>query len=188
LGGPSASSEQTQSQLTQQQIATSQQANAESAQTYATTAPGLSTAENYYQSLASGNPSAIFQSIAPAVGQVNAASQGAVQQIQQNMPRGGAEQLAVANVEQQRAGQIGNLGTQAYTGSFPALAALSQGGLSLSANELANSISAGSAASSANEGLMQAQSAGKTATMGALGGVAQGAGAAGGGALEGAGK
>lgn len=171
-GGPSSGTQQTQNQLTQAQIASQQQASAQSAQTYATAQPGFQQAENYYQSLASGNPQQIASAVGPATSQINAASQGAVQQIQQNMPRGGAEQMAVANVEQQRAGQIGNLGTQAYTSAFPALASLSQGGLGLSTNQLATAISAGAAGSQSNAQLMQAQSAGKGSTLGFLGSLA----------------
>jgi hypothetical protein len=178
LGGPSGSTTQTQNQLTQQDIATSQQQQQESAQLFNLSYPGLQTAESYYQSLASGNPSQIFQSIAPAVGQINSASQGAVQQIQQNMPRGGAEQLAVANVEQQRAGQIGNLGTQAYTSAPAALAQIAAGGVGLSNNAIASSISASSAGSQSNQALMQAQAQGKASTLGFFGSLAGAAGTA----------
>ena len=164
--------------MTQAQIATQQQAQQQGSQLFQASFPGFQTAESYYQQLASGNPQQISAAVGPAVGQINAASQSAVQNIQQNMPRGGAEQLAVANVEQQRAGQIGNLSTQAYTSSFPALASLSQGGIGLSANQIANAISAGSAGSQSNAQLMNAQVQGKGNTLGFLGSLAGGAGTA----------
>jgi len=184
MGGPSQSNQQTQNQLTQQDIAISQQQQAQSNTLFNESQPGFQTAENYYTKLASGNPQAIFQSIAPAVGQIDTASQGAVQNIQQNMPRGGAEQLAVANVQQQRAGQVGNLGTQAYTGAFPALASLSQGGLGISGNEIAGAISASSAGSTSNQAEMQVQAQGKASTMGLLGGLAGAGGEAASGGLS----
>jgi hypothetical protein len=178
MGGPSSSTENTQNQITQQQLSLEQQQQQQSNQLFNLSYPGLQTASQYYTNLASGAPQAIATATAPAVGQINAASQSAVQQIQQNMPRGGAEQLAVSNVEQQRAGQIGNLATQSYTGAFPALASLSQGGMGLSINEIANAISAGSVASGSNANLMNAQAQGKASTMGFFGSLAGAAGLA----------
>jgi hypothetical protein len=179
-GGPGSGATQTQNQLTQQELAISQQQQTNANQLFQLSLPGFQTAENYYSQLASGNPSAIFSATAPAVGAINTASQGAAQQIAQNMPRGGAEQLAQAQLQQQRAGQVGNLQTQAYTGAFPALASLASGGLGLSANTIANAISAGSAGASSNAELMQAQAQGKGATTGLLGSLAQAGGTIGG--------
>jgi len=178
MGGPSGSSQQTQNEITQQQLAIEQQQQANSNTLFNLSLPGFTQSENYYSQLASGNQGQIFSAIAPAVGQINTASQGAVQQIQQNMPRGGAEQLAVSNVEQQRAGQIGNLATQSYTSAFPALASMASGGLGLSANEIASAISAGSSASQSNAALMQQQTAGKGSTLGFFGSLAGAAGMA----------
>jgi hypothetical protein len=177
-GGPSASTTATQNQLTQSDIAIQQQQAAESSQLFDLSLPGVTQAEKYYSSIASGNPQAISSAIGPAVGQINTASQSAKQNIAQNTPRGGVEQLAEANVDAQRAGQIGNLGTQAYTSAFPALASIGQGGLGASANEIASAISAGSAGSQSNAGLMQAQAQGKASTMGFFGSLAGAAGMA----------
>lgn len=162
----------TQNQITQQQLGLEQQQQAQSNQMFQTAFPGFQTAENYYTQLASGNPQQIFAATAPAVGQINTATQGASQQIAQNLPRGGVEQMAQANLQQQRAGQVGNLATQAYTSSFPALASLSQGGLGLAANDISNAISAGSVASGSNQAVMQQQTAGKGASLGFLGSLA----------------
>jgi hypothetical protein len=148
------------------------QSQANANQLFQESNPGFMQAENYYQQLASGNPQQIFSAIAPAVGQINTASQGAAQQIAQNLPRGGVEQMAQANLQQQRAGQVGNLATQAYTSAFPALGALSQGGLGLSANQMSNAIGAGSVASGSNQAVMQANAAGKGSTMGFAGSLA----------------
>lgn len=161
-----------QNQITQQQLGIEQQQQGISNQLFKESNPGFMQAENYYSQLASGNPNQIFSAIAPAVGQINTASQGASQQIAQNLPRGGVEQMAQANLQQQRAGQVGNLATQAYTSSFPALGALSQGGMGLAANDIANAISAGSVASGSNQAVMQANAAGKGSTLGFAGSLA----------------
>jgi hypothetical protein len=172
VGGPSGAEQAQSQQLTSAQIANMNASTAQSQQLFGETNPGLTMAESYYQSLASGNQSKIFSAIAPAVSQINSASQGAVQNIRNNTPRGGVEQLAEANVQQQRAGQIGQLATSAYTGAAPALASLSGQGIGLSINEMANATSAGSAASSNLNALMQNQAQGKGTTMGFLGSLA----------------
>lgn len=161
-----------QNNITQAEQGLLSQAQSQSNQLFQTSFPGFGTAEKYYQSLASGNPQQISSAIAPAVGQINTATQGASQNIALNTPRGGVEQMAQANLQSQRAGQIGNLATQAYTGSFPALASLSQGGLGLAGGATGNAISAGSAASSSNQALMQAQQEGKGSALGFAGSLA----------------
>jgi hypothetical protein len=181
--GKGGSAQTTQNSITQEQLGINQQQQAQSNQVFQASFPGFQTAESYYQSLASGNPQQIFAATAPAVGQINTATQGASQQIAQNLPRGGVEQMAQANLQQQRAGQVGNLATQAYTSSFPALASLSQGGMGLAANDIANAISAGSSASTSNQAVMTAQQQGKGSTMGFLGSLAGAAGQVGGDAL-----
>jgi hypothetical protein len=170
----------TQNSITKSEEGLLNTANQQSQQLFGTSFPGFQTAENYYQQLASGNQQQIFNAIAPAVGQINTASQGAAANIAANMPRGGAEQLAEANVQAQRAGQIGNLATSAYTGSFPALAQLSEGGLGLANNTASNAISAGSAASQSNQAVMQANSAAKGAELGFAGSLASAGGYVGG--------
>jgi|ERR1700683_3864532 len=170
--GKGGGAQQTQGNITQAEMGLLNTASGQSQQLFNTSFPGLQTAENYYNQLASGNQQQIFNAIAPAVGQINTASQGAAQNIAQNMPRGGAEQLAQAQNQNQRAGQIGNLATSAYTGSFPALASLSQGGLGLANNTASNAISAGSSAGQSNAALMQAQAEGKGAEMGFGGSLA----------------
>jgi hypothetical protein len=179
--GKGSSAQNQQNQITQDILPIMQQEAGQSATLFGESNPGFQTAENYYQQLASGNQKQIFNAIAPAVGQINTASQGAAQNIAQNMPRGGAEQLAQAQNQNQRAGQIGSLATSAYTGSFPALAQLSGTGIGLSTNAASTAVSAGSAASSSNQALMQDMAANKGATMAFAGNVAGAGGQAAGG-------
>lgn len=167
--GPSGSATNTAEGLTQQQQKNANTAAQESQQTYKTTAPGLSTAENYYQALASGNPAALFKTIAPAVGQINQNSEAAANQIKQTTPRGGAQDLALQQNDITKAANVGNLATNAFTSSFPALASLAGTGLGLSTNELSNAIAGLSTASQTNTGLMNAQAEGKASTLGMLG-------------------
>lgn len=174
--GPSGQATNTAAGLTQQQQGAADIASKESQATYKTTAPGLSTAENYYQALASGNPAALFKTIAPAVGQINQNSEAAANQIKQTTPRGGAQDLALQQNDITKAANVGNLATNAFTSSFPALASLAGTGLGLSTNEMSNAIAGLSTASQTNTGLMNAQAEGKASTMGMLGSLTGGLG------------
>jgi len=91
-GGPSGPSPEVEQGMLQNQsalvkIAQGQAKNAE--QLYQLTEPGLATAENFYETLASGDPGAIMRAISPAAQQVNEASVGAKSNIMANAPSGG---------------------------------------------------------------------------------------------------
>ena len=74
-----------------------------------------------------------------------------------------------------KAGQIGSTQSNAYLGSFPALANLAQGGIGLSVNEVSQALSAFSGASSSNQAAAQMSGAGKAETLSFLGGLGQSA-------------
>ena len=93
-------------------IALQQNANAQ--QLYSLTEPGLSTAEQFYQTLATGDPSQIFRSISPAAGQIAAQSQGAISNIMSSAPPGGEKNLAIEEAIANRGSTIGSLGAQSY--------------------------------------------------------------------------
>src|SRR5271170_790849 len=75
------------------QIANQQNTNAQ--QLYSLTEPGLGTAESFYSKLASGDPMAIQQAIAPAAQQITQASEGATKNIMETTPAGGEKNLAL---------------------------------------------------------------------------------------------
>ena len=174
MGGPSSKDEQTQRDIAQENINLANSANARSDKLFGLTFPGLSSAENYYQMLASGDPTAIFRAIAPATEQINQQSAAAKERIETEMPRGGEQRLAEENLEISKSSQVGRLATTAYTSSFPALATLAGQGVGLSLNEVSSAISALSGASSATNSVMQADASSKAATMGFLGSVVGG--------------
>ena len=155
-----------------------QQQQAASDKTLGVVSPGLQTAENYYASLATGDPTKIMSAIGPAVSQIGSQTQQAKKQITEGTPRGGAQDLALAEADISKAGQVGNLATQAYTGSFPALAQLFQGGAGISVNEIANAISSASGAGTTTAQVGQEQSSAKASTMGLLGSMSSAAGMA----------
>lgn len=182
--GPTQQEQATQQQITQQQLSSAQQTQQQSAQLYNLTEPGMATAENFYKQLASGNPQSIQTATAPATEAIAGNYNQAVKNIQQNMPRGGAQDLAVQEAEISKAGAIGGTQAQAYLGAPTALANLAQGGIGLSVNEMTQALSAFSGASSSNQAAGQMSGAGKAETLGFIGSLGGAAGeAAGGGAF-----
>lgn len=182
MGGPSQQTQQAQQNLSNQQIAQSNQAMAQQSQVFNTTFPGVQTAENYYSQLSSGDPNAIFRATAPAAENIAAQKASVEKNIDQNMPRGGARDLAKAQADVTSGSDIGKLFSNAYTSSFPALANLGTSGLGLSVNEMANAISGLGQAGQTLSSLGSEQAQGKASTLGfiaSLGGAAaQGAAAA----------
>jgi hypothetical protein len=172
MGGGTGGTQSTQNQIAQGQLAISQQQQDQANKVEGIVEPGLQTAENYYTSLASGDPTKIMAAIGPAVGQIGSQTQQAKNSITATTPRGGAQDLALAEADISKAGQVGNLQTQAYTGAFPALAQLFQGGSSTAISQVANAISAASGAGTTEAQIGQEQSAGKASTMGLLGSLA----------------
>jgi hypothetical protein len=140
--------------------------------------PGLKTAEDYYASLASGDPTKIMSAIGPAVSQIGSQTNQAKTQIKQSTPRGGAQDLALAEADISKAGQVGNLETQSYTGAFPALASLFQGGAGISVSQIANAIASAQGASQTTAAVGQEQASAKASTMGMFGSMAGAAGTA----------
>lgn len=180
-GGDGLSPEVQQGMLSNQsalvKIAQGQAHNAE--QLYNLTEPGLVTAENFYETLSSGDPGAIMRAIAPATQQVSEASAGAKSNIMANAPAGGEKNLALDMVDVSRGAEIGHLAGGATTGAPNALASLAGQGIGESISAAGTGISGLSAA---NQGLtslggmqiqeQQIQAEQKGNMMGMLGGLA----------------
>jgi len=177
-GGGLNQTEQTQNTIAQEQLTLAQQQQATSDKTLGVVQPGLQTAENYYASLATGDPTKIMSAVGPAVSQIGSQTQQAKKQITEGTPRGGAQDLALAEADISKAGQVGNLATQAYTGSFPALAQLFQGGAGISVSQIANAIASASGAGTTTAQVGQEQASAKASTMGLLGSMSSAAGMA----------
>jgi len=162
-------------------IAQGQAANAQ--QLYSMTEPGLGTAESFYSSLASGDPSSIMKAIAPTAQAAGSAAAGAKQNIEANAPAGGEKNLALEMTDVNRAAQVSSTASQASLGAPNALAQLAGQGVSegiASAGAGTSALSAGSQTLSSLGGLqLQGQEINaqeKGSQLGALGSLA-GAGA-----------
>lgn len=129
-------------------IAQGQAHNAE--QLYNLTEPGLVTAENFYETLASGDPGAIMRAISPAAQQVSEATAGAKSNILANSPAGGEKNLALEMTDVSRGAEVGKLAAGATTGAPNALATLAGQGVGESISAAGTGISGLSAA---NQGL-----------------------------------
>ncbi|HXN71564.1 MAG TPA: hypothetical protein VN861_03310 [Candidatus Acidoferrales bacterium] len=162
-------------------IASQQSQNAE--QLYNLTEPGLVTAEDQYQKLASGDPAAIMQAIAPAAQQTAQATAGARANIMANDPSGGEKNLALEQTDVNRGAQISSAASGATLNAPNALGQLASQGISESTAATNSGISG---LSNANQGISSLQgleyqgeqisAQEKGSTLGALGSLA-GAGA-----------
>lgn len=153
--------------------------------------PGYEQAQQYYGAIASGSPYAISTATAPAIAQIAASTQGAKQNILQNAPAGGEKNLAIEQADVNQGAQVGQVTTGAYGGAQNALGQLAGQGIGQSQGAAGTAISGFGAGTSAisNLGNLQMQQyqieqQAKGSTLGALaslgGGIAEGAGAAGG--------
>lgn len=149
-----------------------QQQGANSQQLFQGSFPGFQSAEQFYQSLATGDPYAIARAIAPAAQQINAATTGARNNIINNTPVGGERNLALDQADLQQGAQVGSTAANGYLGSFNALAQLAGQGV----NQSIGSAGAGiSGYGTANQGLTSAGQLGieqKGSSLGALGSLA----------------
>lgn len=170
--GPSSSEIATENKITQGQLDIANQSNARSAELFNEGQPGLQSAIGYYTKMASGDTKTMMKAASPAVEQINTQAQNAKQNITNTMARGGAQDLAKAEVDAQKAGQTGNLLTQAYTSAFPALASIGQGTAGLSVNEIANALSGFSGAANTQSNLINQEEQGKAASMSMMTGLA----------------
>ena len=132
-------------QIAQQQAATGQQLFNE-------VNPGMVSAENFSQTLASGDPYAISRAISPATQQISQATAGAKQNIMQNAPSGGEKNLALEQASVSQGAEVGKAATGSFLNSFNSLAQLAGQGTGESISAAGTGISGFSAA---NQGLGQ---------------------------------
>lgn len=133
--------------------------------------PGMATAQNFYQTLASGDPTAIARATAPATQQINQAQTGAREQIMNNAPSGGEKNLALEQSRVAQGQQTGQLGSQAYLNAFPSLAQMGAQGVGQSTQAAGTGISGYGAANQGQGQLGSLQVQQKGADMGLLGGL-----------------
>ena len=174
--GPSQSVQNTQQQLTQEQIDLAQQQQTNSNTLFTEVGlPGLTTAKSYYDKLASGDPTQIQAAVGPAEGQIDAQTAGTIKNIQDTSPRGGTKLLGEEEAKIAGAGEKGNLITQAYTSAFPAEAQLGGNTTGLSTAQIAQAIQGFQGAGTTTAQLGQEQAAGKASQLAFFGSLAGGA-------------
>jgi hypothetical protein len=176
MGGPSQSSLNTslntQNQLTQSQINTQSAATQESQQEFAQQQQLEAPSIAFNNALTSGDPKAVLTALAPEISGVTQAKNSTAAQIDEQLPPGAARDVAQANNIQGSANQIAGTEAAAEQGAYGTLASLGQELGSNSLQALAGSISAGSAASSANQVNISAAEQSKASTLGFVGSLA----------------
>jgi hypothetical protein len=134
--------------------------------------PGLEKAESYQMKLASGDPQALARANAPAIQGITQQSDSAKKNITQDSPRGGGQNLALAEADISAGAQKSNLTSSTYANSFGSLAALGGQNVSQGAGLQSSSVQAQGAAANQYQGLLQNNAASKASTMGFLGSLA----------------
>jgi hypothetical protein len=132
----------------------------------------LATAENYYSQLSSGDPTAIARAISPATQQISQQATGNAQRIRQDVPRGGQQNLALAENEISKGAQVGNLATSSYLNSFQNLAALSGQGIGEAGSFTNSAIGGLSAAGNQYSSIANQQAEGKATQLGFISSLA----------------
>lgn len=165
-GGISPSVQQQEVDIAKQQEGIAQSANQRAGELFKSSFPGFQQAENYYQTLASGDPEAIARAIAPATQQINQQSQAAAQRIEQDSPRGGEKNLALEENQITRGAQIGNLASQSYLSAFQNLAGLAGQGVGESTSQTGAATAAGNAAGNQYSNIANQQAEAKATNLG----------------------
>src|ERR1700722_13171652 len=119
--------------------------------------PGQVQAENWYSSLASGDPAAIMRAIAPTAQAASQATAGAKANIMANDPAGGEKNLALELADVNRDRQIASTASGASIGAENALAKMGTSGVGLSEGLAGSAISGYGAASGSTLGSGQLQ-------------------------------
>lgn len=161
--------------MTQQQIDLANKQDKRADTLFNLTEPGLQLTESFYKTLASGDPAQIQKATAPATEAIASNYERAKSNISENMPRGGARDLAIQEADISKAAQIGGTKAQAYLGSFPALASLAGQGIGLSLNEVSTALSAFQGASASNQSAGNMEGEGKAQTLGFIASLGQSA-------------
>jgi hypothetical protein len=130
--------------------------------------PGMVQAENFNQTLASGDPYAISRAISPASQQISEATQGAKKNIMNNSPSGGEKNLALEQADVSQGAEVGKTATGSFLNSFNALSSLAGQGTGESISAAGTGISGFSSANSALGQIGSQQIQQKGAQLGAL--------------------
>ena len=130
--------------------------------------PGFVQAEQFNQTLASGDPGMIAKAIAPATQQISQSTQGAKQNIMRNSPSGGEKNLALEMADVSQGAEVGKVASGSFLNSFNSLASLAGQGTGESISAAGTGISGYSAANQGLSSLGQQQIQQKGAQLGAL--------------------
>jgi hypothetical protein len=152
-------------------IATSQNANAQTL--FNESNPGFAQANQFYETMASGDPYAIARAAAPATQQIATATAGAKSNIMNNAPAGGTKALALENADVSQGAQVGKVASEGYLGSFNALAKLSGQGIGASGSMTGQAMQGYGAASQIQSGVIQQNMQQKGQTLGAYSSLTQ---------------
>jgi hypothetical protein len=176
-GGNSATN--TQNSITAQQQATQAQENTLATQNQAEGLALLQPLISQLSSLSSGNPSSVQSALAPYLTNITQSNSQQKGQIMESMGPGVGRDVALSQVTQNSGNQIAAEKNSLVQGAATQLAQVGAGVEGFGLSQVGAGISAGSAASTSNQAVMQQQEQQKASTLSFIGELA----GAGGGAL-----
>lgn len=133
---------------------------------------------DFYSSLASGNPQAMYAAAAPGLSNISKQAQSAKGNIMETIPAGAARNYALAQIDRGKAGQGADFLNQAYMSSFPALQGLASDTGNFGLQQLGAGFRGLEAAGQGNQAVINSETQRKAAKMNMIGGLAGMAGGA----------
>lgn len=141
----------------------------------------MAPALDYYKSIVSGDRNAVLSAAAPSIAEITRASRVAKENAYSTMGPGAGRDFMLAQIDRETPSQISMFVNNQRNSAFDKLANLGAGVGAFSLQELGAGLRAGESAVGSRSNVMQADAAGKAATLGFLGNVAGAAGGAAGG-------
>jgi hypothetical protein len=178
MGGPSSSSLNNQSAITQQQMQLSQSEFAQSEQDYQNRLKLQQPAISMLTAETTGSPADALKYNAPMLSNISQAKTNAAEQINEQVAPGAAREVAQAQNIQGANNASASTLNNIYSGAFDKLANIGAGIGSFSLQEAGAAIQGGQAASNSNQVNIQAGEQQKASLLGTLGSVTGAAGTA----------
>jgi hypothetical protein len=136
---------------------------------------------NFYQGIASGNQNNLMTAAAPEIANITGQSRAAQANIWNTVPAGAGRDFALAQAQQNQAGQTASTLNQTYNQALTGLAQLGTAQQGVGLQEAGAGIGGISGAQSAYGNIMQTQAQAKSSALGFLGSIFGAAGSAAGG-------
>lgn len=178
MGGPKKENIQKEQQLSDSSIALGNRLADQSQQQFDTQKQYQQPLVKFLQSMISGDPNKRLSSAAIPIGQLATGAQQAREAIFDSVPAGAGRDYALAGLKRDQYAQTSGLLNQAYLSAFPTLANIGSGNAQLGLSQLGAGLRSTEAGTAGLTGINNRDAATKSSTLGMIGNLAGGLGAA----------